>query len=334
MAKLQLNLKRSLEVVLKRCVQWITHPVFIFVAMQVVWLSVTILWVFWFFDQSHAISDLQRTSGGIVDSTSSGLITLTLGCVLLGIILLGMVMLFAFIQKQKSLIRQQRSFVSSITHELKSPLASLQLSLETLQRKDLPDKVLQKLANMAESDIERLVRLVNRILLSGQMDRGVFDFGANPEKFNMIELIETLREQARYMDAEIDRRVKIKCPSQLRVQTFKMAVSLILGNLLENAIKYSPQGSPIEIEVSQEAKHLVIIVRDQGFGLLKKDLKKIFRMFYRSGLATKKALPGAGLGLYIIKSTAKMLGGQVWASSKGPNKGSTFAVMIPHRPML
>jgi signal transduction histidine kinase len=259
---------------------------------------------------------------------------LTLGCVLFGIILLGMVMFFAFIQQHKSLIRQQKGFVSSITHELKSPLASLQLSFETIQRKDLPEMVQQKLVRMAEGDIERLVRLVNRILLSGQMDRGVFDFGSQKDKFSMIELIETLREQTKYMDGEVDKRVKIKCSPQLKVQTFKTAVSLMLGNLLENAIKYSPKGSPIEIEVSQEAKHLVIIVRDEGYGLIKKDLKKIFRMFYRSGLATKKALPGAGLGLYIIKSTVKILGGQVWASSKGPNKGSTFVVSIPHRPLI
>ena len=334
MANFHTSIKKSLRSFFTQIVQWVTHPVFIFVGMQIVWLSVTILWVFWFFDQNNARSAVQRATGGMMLDTMSGMGALTLGCVLLGIILLGMVMLFAFIQKQKSLIRQQKSFVSSITHELKSPLASLQLSFETIQRKDLPETVLQKLVKMAEGDIERLVRLVNRILLSGQMDRGVFDFGAQTDKFAMAELIETLREQTKYLDYEIDRRVKIKCPPQLKVQTIKMAISLILGNLLENAIKYSPRGSPIEIEVSQEAKHLVIIVRDEGYGLIRKDLKKIFRMFYRSGLATKKALPGAGLGLYIIKSTAKILGGHVWASSKGPNKGSTFVVTIPHRPVI
>jgi signal transduction histidine kinase len=311
----------------------LNHPVIIFVGLQIVWIAVTLLWVMWFLNQNEAVESFRQALGDKAVSSPYTIGILVLGCTLLGLILVGMVLLFYFILKQKSLIRQQRSFVSSITHELKSPLASLQLSLDTIQRKDLPRLVAQRLVLMAQGDIERLLKLVNRILLSGQIDRGVFSFGTNQEVFNMKELIETIRTQTEYMDVNLEQRLTIKCPEDLQVQTFKMAIVLIIGNLLENAVKYSPRGTPIEVEIRQEADALMISVKDEGFGLLKKDLKKIFKMFYRSGIATKKALPGAGLGLYLIKSTAKILGGQVWATSRGPNCGATFHVIIPHKRM-
>jgi signal transduction histidine kinase len=291
-----------------------------------------LLWILWFVNQSEMMEGFrQQLSNSNAGAAPYSIGILIVGCTLLGLILLGMVLLFYFILEQKSLLRQQRSFVSSITHELKSPLASLQLSLDTIQRKGLPKEVAQKLVSMAQVDIVRLLTLVNRILLSGQIDRGVFSFGPHIETFNMRELVNLVISQTEHMDADLNRRLTITCDDDLSVKSYKMALILIVGNLLENAVKYSSRGTPIEITISQELDNLVILVKDNGFGLIKADLKKIFKMFYRSGIATRKALPGAGLGLYLIKSTAKFLGGDVWATSGGPNAGSTFHVLIPNK---
>ena len=108
-----------------------------------------------------------------------------------------------------------------------------------------------------------------------------------------------------------------------------MALNLILNNLIENAIKYSPRQSPIKRGFDQIGSEVFMYVRDQGIGLDKKDKKRLFKLFRRGEAAVKKAIPGTGLGLYIVKSAVGVLGGRVWAESAGSNQGSTFYVSLP-----
>lgn len=305
------------------------HPIFVFVALQVVWLAFVVLWVFWFMNQKETLAHISNLMGPSSATGMTGIMTLVIGSILLGMILVGTVVLFIFTQIQGSLLRQQKSFVSSVTHELRSPLASIQLSFETLQRPQLPDKVKHKLFDMVERDIGRLTQLVDRILLSARLDRGILDYSAQMETFNLSDLFHKSLDMTLHMDYRLQDRVAICCHTDITIRSIKLALSMIIGNLLENAIKYSPKSTPITIGAQLKQDELLMFVKDQGFGLNKTDIQKVFRMFHRTSRATKNAVPGTGLGLYIVKSMVRGLGGKIWVESLGIGKGSTFFLSFP-----
>ncbi len=314
-----------------RWIKWLTHPIVVFVSLQIVWISFVILWVVWFINQKETIVRLSQVLGSTKFSGPTGVTTLVVGSVLLGIILFGTIVLFVFTQVQSSLLRQQRSFVSSVTHELRSPLASLQLSFETMQRPELPENIRTKLFGMVQSDLARLTQLVDRILISSRLDRGIIDFKSQIESFNLRETIFELAEQSTHHDSELLDRLQVHCSREIWVESIRLAFNLVLGNLIENAIKYSPKSSPIEVKVTCTRDELRIVVRDQGFGLSKSDQRKIFKMFHRTSRATKNAVPGTGIGLYIVQSMVRGLGGHIWVESEGHGKGAAFFVSFPGR---
>ncbi|MGE0171729.1 MAG: HAMP domain-containing sensor histidine kinase [Oligoflexales bacterium] len=323
------RLRTALKRFIVKSLLFATHPIVVFVVLQIVWVAITILWVSWFVDQKESFTEMARHLGRTTDTTY-GLVFLVAGVILLAVILIGTVLLFIFAQRQASLIRQQRNFVSSVTHELRSPLASIQLSIETLQRENVPKPVIEQLFSMVGKDIERLSRLVDQILVSARLDRGLIDVSeATKEEIYLVDILRKTVEESVHRDPKVQERVSIECPPELMLDTVPLAINLILGNLLENAMNYSPRSTPISIAVTEKDNEVTIGVRDQGFGIEKKDLRKVFKMFHRTKTSTKKAIPGTGLGLYIVKSTVKTLGGKVWAESNGPGQGSVFYVQLP-----
>jgi signal transduction histidine kinase len=326
---------RQMTQVMVKLIKWLTHPVVVFVALQIVWLTIIILWVLWFLSQQETLTKLS----GIIGSSSNinpttGIFTLIVGCVLLGIILVGTVVLFVFTQIQSSLIQQQKSFVSSVTHELRSPLSSLQLSFETLQRHQLSDSIRIKIFSMVEKDLGRLAQLVERILIAGRLDRGIIDYKNNQDEIQLRELIYHVAEQQQHMDDNLMQRLKIDCSAELLLSASRLGLSLVLGNILENAVKYSPAGAPIRVQVSLQEYEVWISVEDAGLGLTVGEQRKIFRMFHRSPRAQKAAVPGTGLGLYIVKSIINSMDGRIWVQSEGVGKGSRFTFALPRESIL
>ena len=312
-----------------RRLRWMTHPITIFVALQIVWLAITIIWVVWFVGQQEEIANMANRFGHEYFSPNVTVAFLIAGCVLLGVLLFGLILLFVFGQRQSYVARQQRAFVSSVTHELKSPLASLQLAFETMQSRRLDEPTSARFADMVQTDLDRLKRLIDQILVAGRLDRGILAFEEETQSVHVADLIERLSEKLSYLDKDIAQRLKIDCPPKLVLHVSRSAMTLILNNLLENALKYSPRGTEIHVGVDQTGSEVFLYVRDQGLGLDKKDMRRIFKMFHRSESAIKKAIPGTGLGLYIVKSAVRLLGGRVWVESAGRNLGSTFYVSLP-----
>lgn len=314
-----------------KSLKWLTHPIVVFVSLQVVWIAFVILWIVWFINQQETLVKLSEAIGSGKITPTTGLMTLIIGSVLLGIILVGTIVLFVFTQTQGSLLRQQKSFVSSVTHELRSPLSSIQLSFETIQRPNLPLDIRDKLIKMIRNDIDRLTHLVDRILISSRLDRGLVDFTSHLEIFSFMELVEKTIEQTKHLDHELEKRLKIHGNTDLKLYTNRLALQLTMGNLIENAVKYSPQSSTIELSVERHDHEVLISVNDQGIGLQGRDRSKVFNLFHRSPGASKKAVPGTGIGLYIVRSMVKGLGGRVWAESPGIGKGATFFVCFPEQ---
>lgn len=309
--------------------RWMAHPITIFVSLQIVWLAITLIWVIWFVSQQEAISELARKFGQEFFDSRISLTILVVGCVLLGVLCVGLILLFVFGQKQSSLARQQRNFVSSVTHELKSPLASLQLSFETIVHRNPDQQTIHRLYQMILWDIERLKRLVDQILVTGRFERGIVP----SEEWKPINLPDFLSEIAHmfaHLDPEILNRIAFERPMPVLVLPRGIFL-MIIGNLLENAIKYSKKGTPITIGAEIKGQIMRLYVRDQGFGLDHQDRRRIFKMFHRGHQAIKKSVPGTGLGLYIVKEAVKSLGGDIWVQSPGVNLGSTFYISIPIR---
>ena len=309
--------------------RWVLHPITIFVSLQVVWLAITLIWVIWFVSERAEIGALAKRFGQEYFSTEMTVAILVVGCILLGVLLVGTIILFVTGQRQSSAARQQRNFVSSVTHELKSPLASLQLAFETMTSHELDGPTKQRIADIIDSDIERLRRLIDQILVAGRLDRGILSFDDASSIVPMEDLIRRITDKLSYMDPNLNARLTIDCPPGLALRASRMALNLILNNLIENAIKYSPRQSPIKIGFDQIRSEVFMYVRDQGIGLDKKDKKRLFKLFRRGEAAVKKAILGTGLGLYIVKSAVGVLGGRVWAESAGSGQGSTFYVSLP-----
>jgi signal transduction histidine kinase len=308
---------------------WAFSPIVVFVALQCAWLGITVMWIIWFVEKNEQIRQLAENFGTGYFDSKYALTTLIVGCVLLGMLSIGMIVLFVSSLRQSRLIRQQRSFVSSVTHELRSPLSSLQLTLETLKSR-VPDLQTQEtMIDMGLLDIQRLSRLVNQILVSARLDRGLAGFEDKAEVFNLMDIIHKVTSRMYWLDPNLAERLTIHCHEGIRIKSAPTIVSLVIGNLVENAIKYSPKHSPIAVRVLSGLGDVQIHIQDCGFGIRKSDQKRIFRMFYRGRIASSKAIPGTGLGLFMVKSLTRLLGGSTQVISGGIGQGSTFVVTLP-----
>lgn len=299
--------------------------------MQILWTAILTLWVIWFIDRRREIEKLATLIKPTLLPTNdtSVLVLIVVGVVLLSMLGAGSIMLFSWGQRQTSLIKQQRNFVSSVTHELRTPLASLHLAYETLASRTLSEDMRQKLLSMSLVDIDRLVRLVNQILISSRLDRGLTMFQDDIQDVTVLTALNDVVKTLSYLDQEISSFVTIDVQKDLIWRGSLNAFNMVISNLLENAIKYSPAKSKVDIKVTADDFNMIISVKDRGLGLSARDRSRIFKMFYRSSEAAKRAIPGTGLGLFIVKTTLQQLGGSISAESAGLGEGSTFKATFP-----
>jgi signal transduction histidine kinase len=316
---------------LGRKLSWLVHPVSIFVFMQIIWTAILTLWIIWFVDRRREIEKIAALIKPTLLPTNdtSVVVLIVVGIVLLSMLGAGSIMLFTWGLRQTSLIRQQRDFVSSVTHELRTPLASIHLAYETLASRSLPEEMRQKLLTMSLVDIDRLIRLVNQILISSRLDRGLAMFQDDIKDVNVKQSIGEVVKTLSYLDQRISDRIVTDIADNVTWHGSLNAFNMVMSNLLENAIKYSPKRTPVEIKSSIIDNGLLIAVKDYGLGLTPRDKKRIFKMFYRSGDASKRAIPGTGLGLFIVKTTLDQLGGSIAVESEGAALGSKFTATFP-----
>lgn len=225
--------------------------------------------------------------------------------------------------REVSLARQRRNFLLSITHELKSPIASLRLALETMIKRNLTPEQRNPLLANGLKDADRLQNLVESLLLAARLDDNWRPLH-EPVHFGALvqEVIDGLR--VRFPEADI----KLKIPaSLLPIQADKMGLAAIVQNLLENAMKYSPEGGAIELFAEQSAGKLRFRVSDQGQGIPDAEKKAVFEKFYRMGNEETRHSTGTGLGLYIVNQVLKAHGGSIQIADNLP-KGTIFTIEI------
>lgn len=244
---------------------------------------------------------------------------------LLIVIIIGWRLLKSF-NKEIELNRSQKNFLLSITHELRSPIASAKLAMQTLERKhDLPVEKTARLVSNALVDIDRLHLLVENLLLSAKIESAAFEAGSDP-----VDLSALLRDASSKLHDTIGRGRDFSLDVQpgITVTGDPNALLSVVYNLIENAIKYSPPETPLAIKLTSENGLAVMRVADEGYGIPEVERKKIFKKFYRVGNEDTRRTKGTGLGLYIVERIVALHGGRIHVMPNQP-RGTVFEIKFP-----
>ena len=223
--------------------------------------------------------------------------------------------------------RRQQMFIDSVTHELRSPLASIKLCLDTLARPGLSAPQQAELRGMMLADVERLTIFVDDILQASRI--------AHRRRSQTWTTVDVTAVVHNAMDIICRRHglpedtFQLAAPASLEVFTDPTALEIIVKNLLDNAIKYSAAAPRVRVDISRNDGQLVIVVRDHGIGIERNQLKRIFKHFHRAPDPQVNERSGSGLGLFVVHRLVRNLGGRVHAESDGPGTGTTMRIRLP-----
>lgn len=243
------------------------------------------------------------------------------GLVFLSVILIGAIFLYGAIVRQMRIQRQQQNFMMAITHELKTPISIARLNMETLQKHQLEDAKKDKIIKSSLQEINRLNTLTGNILVSAQLEGGSYLF--NQEELDFSQVIEESLKD--YANRFSNRVWKNEIEPGLIVSGDPLLMRILVNNLIENAVKYSPTTSPIQVILKNEGGKGILEVQDQGMGIPKKERKRIFQKFYRVGNEDTRTAQGTGLGLYLCRKIALDHKMQLLVSNNQP-MGTVFTV--------
>lgn len=259
---------------------------------------------------------------------------LVLGAISFTVIIGVLVLLSYFLAREILEVRRQNSFIDSVTHELKSPLASIRMCLDTLARPDLPEEHLERLHEMMRSDVDRLNDFIDDVLQSSRLSHDGDTF-LNLGDFSLHELIAEVADATRKRHGLPAEAIVVDVPESLRLVTDRPALLLVVKNLVDNAVKYSNE--PIRVDVTarldpRNDRPLCLTVQDNGIGIPRRELSRVFHRFYRVDHEKVRTRKGTGLGLFVVYQLVRNLGGSIRAESEGVGKGSRFVLRLPVTP--
>ena len=255
-------------------------------------------------------------------------ILLVLGILLVAMIIAGIVTNTIFIVREIRRNAQHDAFINAVTHELKTPIASIRLYLETLQSRPVEEDKRQEFYRVMLEDSDRLLGTIEQVLRTGRI-------GASARKVNLsrIELdavVEECLARARTLHHLTAESLRYQAGAPVTIMGDPDEVRAAVSNLIDNAVKYSGSDVNVTVETAKaDDNYVTVRVRDEGVGIPKIELKRIFKRFYRVPGPLAARVRGTGLGLYIVRSVAKRHGGRAWAESEGPGRGSTFVLQLP-----
>jgi len=253
-------------------------------------------------------------------------ILLFLGVLLLAVIISGVVVNTTFLVREIRRNEQHNAFINAVTHELKTPVASIRLYLETLQSRGVDEAKRQEFYRIMLEDSNRLLTTIDQILRTGRPAGRKLHVAA----IDMDPLIRESIERVRALYNVPPGSLKYEPGPPICVLGDLDEVRAAVSNLIDNAVKYSGKNVNVTVEVAQtDQKYAVLRVKDQGAGIPQHELKQIFKRFYRVPGPLARRVQGTGLGLSIVRAVAQAHGGRAWAESEGPGRGSTFILQLP-----
>jgi signal transduction histidine kinase len=301
------------------------HPIMALIAIQLVWITVVIFWIYWFIGKHREFRQLAEKYRPELLGQGANWPVMVEGLVMLVLILIGVYVIFVYWNRQSNLYLQQRNIISQVTHELKSPLASIQLHLETIKLRKPTEERLEAFVGTMLADTDRLHYLINNLLMAARLEQR-----RKPAERRMTDLTQLVAEHVERERSTLPQggSITFEAHQALKAQIDPEEMSMVVRNLFENAVLYSPQSPEIIVKLNKVGTSLHLTVQDHGRGLDKKEQKNVFDRFYRVQPPGEN-VRGTGLGLYIVESVIKGYGGTVSVTSEGPGKGCTFTVKIP-----
>lgn len=253
------------------------------------------------------------------------------GILFFGFIIAGVTLNTVFLVREIRRNEQHDAFLNAVTHELKTPVASIRLYLETLQARKVDEAKRQQFYSVMLEDTDRLLSTVEQVLRASQLaQRG------RQQSFHPVDLAEIagecveLARTRHHLDAlalQFHNYAVGKEETQVMGDSDELRTAVM--NLLDNAVKYSGEKVRVTVGIAAEGGNAVLRVSDQGIGIPRGELKRIFRRFYRAPQKLKARIKGTGLGLFIVRSIAQRHGGDAMASSEGEGKGATLSLRLP-----
>jgi signal transduction histidine kinase len=292
-------------------------PITLAVVMIVVLVALIVGWV------------LLAVFGALADPKSGPIYwtLLSVGTAFFGFLLVGVVMYLVLSIKAINLTQRQSNFIDAVTHELKSPIASLKLYLQTLSRRQVNEDQQAGFYQSMLDDCDRLNRLTTQVLDAGRVDGRPRD--AQVERVDVAELLEEC-----VASVCLGYRVPRECvtmrlmPCYLRA--LRVDLEMLFRNLIDNAVKYAGGEPQVEVDLSlDDEQRAVVRVSDNGRGIPAKMRRKIFGRFERLGVELTREKPGTGLGLYIVRSQVRRLNGRIRVTGREPAAGTVFEVRLP-----
>src|ERR1017187_1256245 len=254
-------------------------------------------------------------------------VLLVLGILLEIIIISGVILNTISLVREIHRNEQKDAFITAVTHELKTPVASIRLYLETLQTRAVDEEKRKEFYRIMLDDSDRLLATIEQILRTGRM-------GASGRKLNLVRidlggLVEECMARTRAIHAIPAESLTFHSGATVNIMADLEEVRAAVSNLIENAVKYSGKYVNVRVETEQVDGYVLMRVKDAGMGIPKTELKRVFKRFHRVPGPLASRVKGTGLGLYIVRSVAKRHGGRAWAESEGTGRGSTFFLQLP-----
>jgi len=277
-------------------------PILIFVVGQLASVTILVLWIV------------------LAANWGPGVWWLIQGVLLMIPVIGGTSIIFVYWTKSRLLDAERINFISGVSHELLTPVASLRLYVETMLARDVDERTRRGFLQLMLMDTDRLADSISSILLASKIERGRALY-----HFKLVDIAQFIggflaSNQPLLASAQLATDLDAKCLAMIDEASF----ATVLKNLIGNAVRYSPEPAAITISLRRRKKRLALSISDRGEGLDAGERKKIFRMFYR---ASKKH-GGSGVGLFLVQKTVAAHGGKVWAESPGPGQGTTFHIVL------
>lgn len=247
------------------------------------------------------------------------LMILAEGSVFFLILIFGVFKVRQSILKEVAIARQQKNFLLSITHELKSPLSSIKLMNETIKKRSLAKEKQDELLQNALNEVDRLEGLVENILIAAKIEND--QYGFNKEKLNLSELCKQLMQN--YLQRK-EIQLSYDIEENIYIEGDKICLNSIVSNLLDNALKYAAH-SPVHLQLHTDKQNVILSVSDNGIGVADEEKEKIFDKFYRVGNEETRAAKGTGLGLYIVKQLVQFHKAKISVEDQLPH-GAKFVI--------